>query len=585
MRNQRNISALWGYLIIEELIRHGVKHFIISPGSRSTPLVVAAAENPKAEITIYYDERSAGFHALGIAKGSESPACVITTSGTAVANLTPAVVESSVDNVPLIILSADRPPELRSTGANQSIDQIHLFGNYLRWQFDFPVPDDTIPARMVLTTVDHAHAKAVGNKGPIQLNCMYRKPLEPVEIPWDESCLNGLDNWESNNDPFTDYTFSKEKRIRGEVEKWINEAKSGLIIVGSLKSEQDRKAVAELSKLLEWPIYCDVVSGMKMMDRDRHLHCLDHMLVLPEVLNLLQPDTILQFGGRITSKRVLLFLDQVNPDTYLLVDDHTDRLDPSHRVTNRMCMSQVEWVQQFKSASSNANRHPNLDTLIELNELTEKIIIGTMESDGGLSEPYVARCITKIIPDGHALFVSNSMPVRDVEMFSVKRKGNLLTAGNRGASGIDGIISTATGFCRGADRPTTLLLGDLALIHDLNSLILLRELDLPLVIVIINNSGGGIFHFIPISKYENIFSPYFDTPHNLNFVNIVKSFGIDYESVLSCEDFDLVYSSAVESKKLTVIEVLTDKEENLLLHEKIRSEVRTKLERELSLSV
>lgn len=304
-REAPNFNALWGSLIVEELLRSGVDHFVIAPGSRSTPLIQAIARNPTANATVWLDERGAAFHALGRARGGVSPSAVVTTSGTAVANLLPAVVEASLDGVPMILLTADRPPELREVGANQSIRQMGIFSDHVRWAFDLPTPGTDMPARALLSTVDQAvHQAWDGHAGPVQLNCPFREPLAPTSAPWDASYLDGLDAWMESDDPLVDV-------LPGDPIDWmfveelagiVRTAKRGLVVCGTIADHADREEIAALAAHLGWPLWADVRSGLRFGPGPggRLLH-VDRLLGRGEAY---QPDVVLQFGSRLTSKRM-----------------------------------------------------------------------------------------------------------------------------------------------------------------------------------------------------------------------------------------------------------------------------------------
>ena len=257
--------------MIEELVRNGVSSFCISPGSRSTPLAAAAARHPGARTVVHYDERGASFFALGQARGSGRPAVMICTSGTAVANCLPAVVEASMDMIPLIVLTADRPPELRDTGANQTIDQSQLFGNHVLWQADLPCPDDKLDPTYRLTTIDQAVYRAQNMPaGPVHLNCMFREPLEPLPSDDCRAVLSeSIENWKAGSKPYTNYAspiVTPDTDTLKEYAGIINDASCGLLLVGSLHSEKDSQAVRLLSKHLGWPTLPDIRSGLRLDD-------------------------------------------------------------------------------------------------------------------------------------------------------------------------------------------------------------------------------------------------------------------------------------------------------------------------------
>lgn len=309
-----------------------------------------------------YDERSLGFHALGYGRGSRKPAVVITSSGTAVSNLLPSVVEASQDFIPILLLTADRPPELHDAGANQAINQVNHFGNFVRYFFNLPPPGDQIYARMVLTTVDSAAYNATqAPQGPVHINCAFREPLDHSSQNWSFDCLRGLDRWFRNDEPYTRYLGMKMVSAFGnysssvvEVLDIIKKAKQGLLLVGAIHTEDDMWAVALLARHLSWPVAADILSGLRMRKvlnsfpglakRILFIDHIDQILLSDSVKSWLNPDVILQIGSRITSKRVEMFLESCFPSSYILIDTHPCRHDPSHVVTHRIQTSVAEFA-------------------------------------------------------------------------------------------------------------------------------------------------------------------------------------------------------------------------------------------------
>lgn len=337
-----NINHLWADLMIEELIRNGIDTFCISPGSRSTPLTVAVARHPKAQSFIHFDERGSAFRALGIAAATHHPCVIITTSGTAAANLFPAIIEASKKKLPLIVLTADRPPELRSTGAHQTIDQVKMYGDYVRWQFDMPCPTTDIAPEFVLTTIDQAISRAMDNpNGPTHINCMYRElqELEEVKPAW-KSYLKSISAWQKNSDAYTQYVVSKPQLQRADLDlivAKIKGIKSGIIVVGKLSDTQEQKNVLKLAEKLNWPIFPDVVSGLRLgITHKNIISYFDQILLSSKFQTKYKPDGILHLGGRITSKRWYQYMEKVAPSQYIMALSHPLRNDPLHNVTTRV---------------------------------------------------------------------------------------------------------------------------------------------------------------------------------------------------------------------------------------------------------
>jgi 2-succinyl-5-enolpyruvyl-6-hydroxy-3-cyclohexene-1-carboxylate synthase len=571
-------NLLWATLIVEELVRSGVNFFCVAPGSRSTPLVAALAANKRAGSLIHFDERGTAFAAVGYARATGRPAAWITTSGTAVANGLPAVVEAATDGVPMILLTADRPPELRQTGANQTIDQPDIFSDYVRWRFDLPAPEEPVDPAMVLTTIDQAVYRARrAPSGPVHLNLMFREPFLPDSDEYLDE-LPAPARWLENTEPYTRYAATKPSVDSGEVERLWDELRPverGLVVVGSLPSRKHGEAVVRLAEALGWPLLPDVGSQARLGAASKNLVPLyDALLASDGFKETHAPEAVLHVGGRAVSKRLEQFLARSRPDPYVVVRENPFRLDPGHRVTHSVEADVMDFCAALREA---AERHLPAEAASwtagwrEASEQADRHLDRLFERAKELNEPLVARLVSRHIPEGYALCVASSMPIRDVDTFAVPDGAPVPVAANRGASGIDGTVATAAGFARGSERPVTLLLGDLALLHDLNSLAMLR--DLPVVVVVLNNDGGAIFSFLPVARHKEFFEPYFGTPQGLSFEHAAAMFGLGYEHPGTVSDFVKAYRAACDRNGPTLIEVKTDREENVALHRRLLSEI------------
>lgn len=572
-----NINRIWADLLVEELVRAGVGLFCLAPGSRSTPLATAVAANPRAVSVMHFDERGSAFCALGFARGSRRPAAWITTSGTAVANGMPAVVEASVDAVPMLLLTADRPPELRSTGANQTIDQVKLFGDYVRWQFDLPAPDAGVDPAFVLTTADQAVYRARRTpSGPVHLNVMYREPLAPdPDGGAYDTYLSALGDWIDGRRPYTRYAAA-DLGLPDAAAFWprLRDAQFGLIVAGRLDTRAQGDAVRWLSDRLGWPILPDVCSQLRLGGDSRPDHAAyyyDLILASESFRNRHRPDAVLHFGARSTSKRLNQYLADARPRHFIVIRDSPDRMDPQHRVTDHVeadviafcdrltglvdddAARPTEWTQAWTAASETARR------------------VVDEELGDELSEPAVARLLSARVPEGSGFVLASSMPVRDVDAYGLEERGTSFVAANRGASGIDGTVATAAGLARGLGREVTLLIGDLALLHDLNSLALLSTSPKPVIVIAINNHGGGIFSFLPIARHEDVFEPFFGTPHAFDFEHAARMFDLGYARVQSLDDLAEAYDEALRERTSRILEVTTDRGENLMLHRRLEA--------------
>jgi len=567
----------WAYMIVEELVRCGADYFCVSPGSRSTPLTIAVARNKNAQSIVCYDERGAGFHALGYARATGKPAVVVTTSGTAVANLFPAVMEASNDNIPLLVLTADRPPELIECGANQTTVQTQIFGLYARWHFELPCQTDEVKSEFVLTTIDQAVYRTGGTySGPVHVNCMFREPFLPL------SGVNSITRkWEQSTTPYTLYsgpvTLCDQLNI-SQLKSTIDATERGMLFVGKLSSDNERNAVRILAEKLNWPVYADLSSGLRLEDVGTNVIRYFDQEVLPQEFNdKVKPDVVLHLGGRITSKRVGLFFEQNTPEHFIVVKPTPERADAMHIATQNI-QADIELLSIMLADVLNQNDKNGFCKLWEKMSLDIDCIIGDKINDNPiLSEPFVARSLTENVPEGSALFVSNSMPIRDVDIYGTRGRNDILVGVNRGTSGIDGVLATTTGFAAGSERLTTLLIGDVALLHDMNSLSLIAKSEQPVIAVVINNSGGGIFHFLPVAKEIDVFEEFFATQHDFTFGGVCETFGIDYHKPKGKQEFVELYKQTCACGRSAVIEVTTDREENLKLRKDMKNEILLKL--------
>ncbi len=571
-----NRNRLWADLLVEELVRCGVTFFCMAPGSRSTPLVTAVAAHPKARQMVHFDERGTAFFALGHARATGCPAAWITTSGTALANGFPAIVEAATDGVPMLLLTADRPPELRDTRANQTIDQVKLFGEYVRWAFDLPAPDGAVDPAMVLTTIDQAVYRATAPPpGPVHLNCMFREPLAP-DPGGEDLRTDVLRPWFERGKPQTTYVARRAlpagdtlSDLRAAVD-----AARGLVVAGRLDTPSEAEAVLHLAGALGWPLLADIGSQLRLGTEaggDVRIDHYDLLLHSPGFRVAHHPDVVLYFGRSATSKRLMQFLEAHRPGVFAVIRNDPFRFDPTHQVTHRVeadvaaccrvfldgpppVAAPAGWLEAWRSAS---------DRL--------EAVLSQEGRDGELLEPRLARALSTALPEDHGLFLASSMPVRDMDAFGSGRSARVRVASNRGASGIDGTVASAAGFAGGLAQPVTLVIGDLALLHDLNSLALVR--GRPVVIVALNNDGGGIFHFLPIARHADVFEPFFGTPHGRTFEAAARMFDLAYAAPGSVSAFVKAYRAACARGGPALIEVRTDRHRNRAFHRRIQEDV------------
>ena len=547
-------NHVWSSLLLEELFRLGVRDIALAPGSRSAPLTMAAAAHQGFRRHLHFDERGLGFMALGLAKGSNRPVAVIMTSGTAVANLWPAVAEAQLTGVPLIILSADRPHELIDNGANQAIDQQGIFGRYPVYQQNLPSPTPTIPAAFVLSSVDQALARQALTPGVVHFNCMYPEPLYPGEHYQDfGDYLAPLGDWFSSHRPWSPWlAIEPTCPPQPEWREWQH--KRGVIVAGRITDPEQAQAVATLAEQLGWPLLADLQSQIRF--DSRNLIHMDLALNDPEfVAELGRAEVLLQFGARLISKRLGQFIKHHSWQDYWLVDPQPARLDPDYRLRNRLLCSASAFAAAHPVSTTQAPWHK----LVELQHNTSQQIAAACER---FSELGICHRLNRLI-EGQ-LFVGNSMPARLMDMLGDTGKGPSRVMTNRGASGIDGLIATAYGFAQsiepGSDEPTTLLLGDLSALHDLNSLALLGKASRPLVVILLNNDGGSIFRMLPVPSEGELLESYYRLPHGLGFEHAAAMFGLSYRAPTTLTEFEHDYRTALKHG-VTLIEIRVPSEQ------------------------
>ncbi|MEL7611668.1 2-succinyl-5-enolpyruvyl-6-hydroxy-3-cyclohexene-1-carboxylic-acid synthase [Vreelandella titanicae] len=548
MEEYATFNHIWAALILEELYRLGVRDVVLAPGSRSSPLTMSASEHAGLRCHCHFDERGLGFMALGIARGSQRPVVIITTSGTAVANLYPTVVEANLLGVPLIVLSADRPIELLDNGSNQAIDQRDIFSRHTIVHHDLPPPDAEIKAAFLLSTVDQAVDQQRRTSGPIHINCRYREPLYPGNCLVDASdYLAPLRDWLTTSKPWSDWSSSTAvPALNNEWETFAQQR--GLIVVGrvedSVDDSQQGQQIVELSKQLGWPLLADIQSQIHF---DPH-NLIHFDLALHDerfCAELAKAEVLLQFGGRLISKRLTQFIAQQPWQDAWLVDPLPQRLDPDYCVKRRLICSPADFIAALPTIPEQLCWHQ----LASLQRRTSQLV---EERCTAFSEVGVCHLLAQVA-EGQ-LFIGNSLPARLMNMLGKHRQTPLRVVANRGASGIDGLIATAYGLSCTCSEPTTIVLGDTSALHDLNSLALLKQATQPLVVVILNNDGGSIFHMLPVPKEDDLLERYYRQPHGLHLEHAAKMFGLGYFAPESLGAFMAAYTQALQAG-VTLIEI------------------------------
>ena len=530
----RNVNQLWAYILTETLKRLGLNCVVICPGSRSTPLVVAFLEQrPDIEAISILDERSAAFFALGRAKATGLPVALVCTSGTAGANFYPAIIEAQESRVPLLVLTSDRPQELRNCHSGQTIDQVKLYGNYPNWQAELAVPSSDMGMLGYLRqTIIHAWERCqIPQPGPVHLNIPFRDPLAPIP---DRIDLSNLQSQFHPEDFFAG--IASNKSIPHSPfpipPEWLK-SERGIIIAGVAQPQAPEKycqAIAHLSQTLKWPVLAE---GLSPVRNYAHLNpylisTYDIILRNQQIAQELTPEIVIQIGEMPTSKQLRNWLSTTQPQRWIIDSSH-ENLDPLHGRTTHLRIS-VEEIENRKIVNSTWGQY--LQKWCEFETKARKIIDETWENIDELIDSKAAWLISQNLPPETPLFISNSMPVRDVEYFWKPNNLGIKPYFNRGANGIDGILSTALGIAH-HQQSSVMLTGDLALLHDTNGFLIRNKFIGHLTIVLINNNGGGIFEMLPIAKFEPPFEEFFATPQDIDFAQLCATYNVQHQLINS----------------------------------------------------
>ncbi len=591
-----NRSIFWAKTFVDELVRCGLEHVCIAPGSRSTPLVIAFAENPQVTVHSIIDERSAAFFALGIGLATGKPAAVLCSSGTATVNFHPAVVEARYAHVPLIVLTADRPHELRDSGANQTVDQVKLFGDQVLWFYDVALPESDPPAvavRNLRTLAARAYAKSTGfEAGPVHLNFPFRKPLEPTPVPSDHTDVEPHPFAAPR--PFTQILRGSIQPTAAQIAlltDTIGQSQRGLIICGPRTPASDDfvQVLTAFSERTGFPIFADPLSNVRFSPHtgDRIIGGYDSFLNEP---TFEPPDLILHIGAMPASGTLEQWLNRVPTLRRILISAYGIWTDAYHRLTD---LIQADESALLTAVLSDQIKPSSLQQqwarqIHETEQITWQQLDETLSAS--LFDGAAIAAIISTLPDHVQVFIASSLSVRHAEQYARPQARALRFFSNRGASGIDGTISSAFGVAA-ADRtcPTVLITGDLAFYHDMNGLLAAKRSDLHnLTIFLLNNDGGGIFKRLPIAEFEPPFTELFLTPHGLDFAPAVQMYGLDYQRAETLDAIREIASqvgsadSAAKSSvsgKSAVIEIRTDAQHDFDRRTALNQLVRTALQK------
>ncbi|MFQ4145784.1 2-succinyl-5-enolpyruvyl-6-hydroxy-3-cyclohexene-1-carboxylic-acid synthase [Chlorogloeopsis sp. ULAP02] len=563
----RNTNELWAAILTQTLKRLGLTCAVICPGSRSTPLAVSfAQESPTLEVISILDERSAAFFALGRAKATAIPTAIVCTSGTAGANFYPAVIEAKESRVPLLLLTADRPSELRDCHSGQTIDQLKLYGNYPNWQAELAAPSADMGMLAYLRqTVVYAWERSLYPvPGPVHLNIPFRDPLAPIP---DGTDLNSLQLHFQSEDFWTGISPLSPKCFQASppLQEWLK-SDQGIIIAGVAQPKQPQEycqAIAQLSKTLKFPVLAEGLSPVRnYAELNPHIiSTYDLILRNQQLAKQLVPEIVIQIGEMPTSPVLRNWLKTTAAKRWI-IDPSDQNLDPLHGRTVHLRVSVEQltvtfgentgkedtgtWERgdagnvfdNFSASFFASNFTPSsylqmwcaAEAKVRLN--VNQILANTSD----LLESKIAWLLSQVLPRETPIFIANSMPVRDIEFFWKPNQSGVKPFFNRGANGIDGTLSTALGIAHG-NQSSLMLTGDLALLHDTNGFLIRNKFVGHLTIVLINNNGGGIFEMLPIAKFEPPFEEFFATPQDIDFAQLCATYGVEHELITSWEQF------------------------------------------------
>jgi len=561
----RNINTVWASILVETLQHLGLTIAIISPGSRSTPLTFAFATHPKIETIPILDERSAAFFALGIAKKNHQPVVIVCTSGTAGANFYPAIIEAKESRIPLLILTADRPPELRNCHAGQTIDQIKLYGNYPNWQIELSLPSVELKRLEYLRqTVIHAWEKTTfPTLGPVHFNIPFRDPLPPIPQPEAIALESKFpENFFAIIQPIFITEFIPSSDL---IELLKNQLKShkGIIIAGLAQPEKPQEycqAIAEISQTLNFPVLAEGLSPLRNYSQLNPYLISTYDLILrnQNLAEKLIPKIVLQIGELPTSKQLRNWLEVTNSQR-LILDNCYQNFDPLHGKTTHLRISVEQLAKIFITESFKTNSNMNyLNLWCNAEAKVRENIDKKMAAINQILEPKISWLISQILPKKTPIFIANSMPVRDVEFFWVPNNSQIQPFFNRGANGIDGTLSTALGIAH-RHQSSVILTGDLALLHDTNGFLLRNKLIGHLTIILINNQGGGIFEMLPVAKFEPPFTEFFATPQDIDFAYLCQTYGLEHEKIVSWKELQQLLNP-LPSSGIRVLELQTNRQ-------------------------
>jgi len=562
----------------DELAAAGVRHVCVCPGSRSAPLVAAAVGNETLRCWSHLDERAAAFFALGLAKASRAPVALLCTSGTAAVNFHPAVVEAYHAGVPLVVLTADRPHELRDWGAGQTIDQVHLYGTHVRWFAEVAPPEATAEGlRYARALACRAVGAARGAPaGPVHLNFPLREPLDPRPIPGDvPSDLAARDPLAARGRDEGPYTavqrvsaIATPQQIESLARRMAT-CERGVVVCGPMDEVPSATArVAALAERLSWPLLAEPTSQLRCgphVESAPVVACTDLLLRDDLFAGEHAPEFVLQLGSTPTSKACRLWLERRPPREVVHVDAQATWSDPSHLASEVLRVDVDPLCDALLQQLDARDPTAWLRDFLEADRRAAHSVEQHLLEDDALLEARAVRELAAALPEDAALYVSNSMPIRDLDAFLPASRRRLRVLCNRGANGIDGMVSSALGAAAAQTEPVLLLTGDLALLHDCGALLAAKRHALPLAIAVLDNDGGGIFSFLPIASFGDAvdFETHFRTPHGIDLEPLCRGMGADFTRVTSWEHLRASLKDALSTPGVSVIVIPVDRDRNV----------------------
>jgi len=570
-----NVNTALASAFAEELARCGLRHAVLSPGSRSTPLALALWRQPEIETTVIVDERSAAFFALGAAQASGTPVAILCTSGSAAANFHPAVCEADHSAVPLLVLTADRPPELRGIGAGQAIDQLKLYGSSVRWFCEVgthAANDEGLLHYRSTACRAFAIARGDSRPGPVHLNCPFREPLAPVPDEGAVTATDPLALTGRDNRPLTAVTpidMEPSQFLLDEVAKHIAEADIGVIVAGRQLDPELREPVAHLARVAGFPILAEPTSQLRCGPHDRSYVVTAYDLLLRDegFRETASPDLILRFGEMPTSKPLRSWLAQSGADQ-IVVDPLGAWNEPSCRAAALLRADPTELAAGWTARLGEDRPAPAM--WLEAERAAREAIEAELGQTDMPSEPALQLALSSAYGDGELVYTASSMPIRDQEAFLPSTEVDATFLCNRGTNGIDGLISSGIGAAHATGKPTTIVTGDLGLLHDLGGLAALRDVSTPVRIVVIDNDGGGIFHFLPQEDTleGEEFEALLGTPRGVDVAKAAALFDLPHRLLGSLAGLPDALAAGTG-----LIEIKTDRRANLDLHRRVADRV------------